>query len=65
MNSLEKYLDRLDNFKQFFIKDYSNLNSNKQSADVLLSELIKKSIRQSLKSQLTKKPEVKSHIIRL
>lgn len=58
-------IQMLDNFKQFFIKDYSNLNSNKQSADVLLSELIKKSIRQSLKSQLTKKPEVKSHIIRL
>ena len=58
-------IQMLDDFKQFFIKDYSNLNSNKQSADVLLSELIKKSIRQSLKSQLTKKPEVKSHIIRL
>lgn len=54
----------LIDFKDFFIQEYLDLNKEKKSLDNLLSDLIKKSIRQSLKNQLIKKPEVKSHIIR-
>ncbi len=55
----------ISDFKEIFIKDYLRLNKEKKSGDKLLNELIKKSIRQSLKYQLSKKPEVKSHIIRI
>jgi len=52
-------------FKEIFIKDYLSLNIEKKSSDNILSDLIKKCIRQSLKPHSSKKPEVKSHIIRL
>ena len=52
-------------FKEIFIVDFLNLNSEKKSSDETLSRLIKKAIRQTLKSQSLRKPEVKSHIIRL
>ena len=52
-------------FKEFFINEYLKLNESKKSSDEILSELIKKSIRISLKNQFTKKPEVKTHIIRI
>ena len=52
-------------FKEIFLKDYLQMNSEKKSSDIIISELIKKSIRLSLKFQSSKKPEVKSHIIRL
>ena len=55
----------VDDFKKIFIQDYLQLNSDKKSSDELVSNLIKKSIRKSLKNQLTKKPEVNSHIIRI
>ena len=55
----------ISDFKEIFIKDYLHLNIEKKSSDQLLSNLIKKCIRQSLKNQLSKKPEVKSHIIRI
>ena len=55
----------LELFKEFFLKDYMQMNSEKKSSDTIMSELIKKSIRLCLKSQSSKKPEVKSHIIRL
>jgi len=54
-----------DNFKEIFIYAYLQLNEDKKTSDNLLEELIKKSIRQSLKNQYSKKPEVKSHILRL
>jgi ribonuclease J len=55
----------LELFKEIFLKEYMQINSEKKSSDSFLSEQIKKSIRLSLKSQSSKKPEVKSHIIRL
>ena len=55
----------LELFKEIFLKDYMQMNSEKKSSDIIMSELIKKSVRLSLKSESSKKPEVKSHIIRL
>ena len=52
-------------FKEIFIDEYLKLTSEKKTSDEILSQIIKKSIRQSLKNQSSKKPEVKSHIIRL
>ena len=54
-----------DLFKELFLKEYLLMNLDKKSSDEFLSILIKKSIRGSLKSFSSKKPEVKSHIIRL
>ena len=57
--------DQLKNdFKEFFIGEYTKINKEKKSSDEFLSALIKKSIRQSLRNIMSKKPEVKSHIIR-
>ena len=52
-------------FKEIFINEYLQLNSEKKSSEEILANLIKKATRQCLKSQSSKKPEVKSHIIRL
>ena len=52
-------------FKEKFINEYSQINSDKKSSDIILSELVKKSIRMILKLFSSKKPEVKTHIIRL
>ena len=41
------------------------INDNQKNSNEIVSNLLKKLIRQSLKSQLSKKPDVKSHIIRL
>ena len=55
----------LESFKEFFLSDYMQMNSEKKSSDTIMSDLIKKSVRLSLKPQSSKKPEVKTHIIRL
>tara|TARA_Y100000590_G_scaffold391550_1_gene468274 strand:+ start:1649 stop:3322 length:1674 start_codon:yes stop_codon:yes gene_type:complete len=52
-------------FKEKFINDYLSMNNEKKSSDLIVSELIKKVIRQIIKEDLRKKPEIKSHIIRL
>ena len=52
-------------FKNIFIEEYMRMGEDKKSSDTILTELIKKSIRQILKTQSSKKPEVNSHIIRL
>ena len=54
-----------NNFKELFIEEYLKMNENQKNSNEIVSNLLKKSIRQSLKSQLSKKPDVKSHIIRL
>ena len=59
-------LDEITNdFKLAFISDYLQMNKDQKSSDEIISELIKRIIRQVLKSKFSKKPEVKSHIIRL
>lgn len=58
-------LQLINDFKEIFIEEYLRINEEKKTSDEFLSVLIKKSIRQSLRNKLTKKPEVKSHIIRI
>ena len=59
----------LDNLKSLFceefITNYDKFNLDKKSSDQIISDLVKKSIRISLKLETSKKPEVKTHIIRL
>ena len=43
----------------------NRLNEEKKSSDQFVGELIKKSIKLSIKSHLNKKPEVNFHIFRL
>ena len=52
-------------FKEKFINDYLSMNNEKKSSDLIVSELIKKVIREIIKEDLRKKPEINSHIIRL
>ena len=61
----KNYYDSRGFFKEIFIKEYLLINDDKKSSDQILSDLIKKSIRVSIKSSSPKKPEVKAHIIRL
>ena len=64
---LPDYDERLleNNFKELLVEEYMKINDNQKNSNEIVSNLLKKLIRQSLKSQLTKKPDVKSHIIRL
>ena len=55
----------LNDFKEIFINEYLQFNSEKKSSDKILTDLIKKLIRQILRNQISKKPEIKSHIIRI
>ena len=52
-------------FKENFIEEYLKINDEKKSSNQILSDLIKKVIRQCIRVNSIKKPEVKSHIIRL
>ena len=52
-------------FKEKFINEYLKISDDKKNSNEILSELIKKSIRQILKAETSKKPEVKCHLIRL
>ena len=66
-NGLPSYDENrlLNDFKLNFMQDYPQLSLEKKSSDNILKDLIKKSIRISLKNQIQKKPEVKSHILRV
>ena len=59
----EKLLE--NDFKELLVEEYIKISDNQKNSNEILSNLLKKLIRQSLKSQLSKKPDVKSHIIRL
>ncbi len=52
-------------FTEFFIEEYMKLNQDKKSSDDFISDLIKKTFRIALKTYINKKPEVRSHIIRV
>ena len=64
---LPDYDERLleNDFKELLVEEYMKINDNQKNSNEIVSNLLKKLIRQSLKSQLSKKPDVKSHIIRL
>ena len=54
-----------DSFKEKFISKYLSLNNEKKSSDLIISELVKKTVRGIVKEYSSKKPEVNSHIIRI
>ena len=53
-------------FKELFLDDFLLMNDDKKSSDTIISETIKRIVRKIIREQdLTRKPEVNSHIIRL
>ena len=57
--------DIIGNFKEKFIIEYMKISENKKNSDEIIKLLIKKSIREIIKKESDKKPEIKSHILRL
>ena len=52
-------------FNEKFLNEYLPLSEERKSSDLIVSELIKKTIRQLVKTNSSKKPQVNSHILRL
>ena len=52
-------------FKEKFLNKYLSLSDEKKSSDLIVSDLIKKIIRQLVKINSNNKPQVNSHILRL
>ena len=67
MNGLPAYEnDNLINvFKELFINQYLLMDDEKKSSDLIVGDLMKKTIRQIISAGSGKKPEVNSHIIRI
>ena len=55
----------VDIFKEKFVKEFLLMNNEKKSSDLIIGDLIKKIIRQLIRENISKKPEVSSHIIRI
>ena len=53
------------NFKENFLNEYLLLSKDKKSSNLIIADLIKKVVRQLVRSNSRKKPEVNSHIMRL
>ena len=51
-------------FSKYFVEDYLKISQKNKISDEVVGELIKKSVRQSIKSSSNKKPEVQFHILR-
>ena len=62
---IKKYENIISIFKDIFIDQYLKLNDEKKSSDLIVGELIKKTIRQIIREDSSKKPEVNTHIIRI
>ena len=60
-----KSIDLLETFKDLFVQSYLSLNIDQKSSDSIISALTTKIIRKIIKDEIGKKPEVKTHIIRL
>jgi len=58
-------MELTSDFKENFINEYLRLNEEKKLSDQFVGELIKKSIRLSIKGHINKKPEINFHIFRL
>ena len=62
---IAKSFDLLETFKDLFIQSYLKLNIDQKSSDSLIVDQITKIIKKIIKSEIGKKPDVKTHIIRL
>ena len=53
-----------NDFKILFIENYTKLNKDQKSSDLIVSDLIKSSFRKIIKNSIQKKPEIEVHLIR-
>ena len=53
-----------NNFKILFIENYTKLNKDQKSSDLIVSDLVKSSFRKIIKNSIQKKPEIEVHLIR-
>ena len=53
-----------NDFKIFFIENYTKLNKDQKSSDLIVSDLVKSSFRKIIKNSIQKKPEIEVHLIR-
>ena len=51
-------------FKILFIENYTKLNKDQKSSDLIVSDLVKSSFRKIIKNSIQKKPEIEVHLIR-
>jgi len=67
LNGLPTYENEnlINVFKELFINQYFLMNDEKKSSDLIVGDLMKKTIRQIISAGSGKKPEVNSHIIRI
>ena len=67
LNGLPEYIYPyiIDNFKEFFIDQYIEISDQNKLSDLIIEELIKKTIRNLLKKESIRKPSIQSHILRI
>ena len=53
-----------NDFKILFIDNYTKLNKDQKSSDLIVSDLVKSSFRKIIKNSIQKKPEIEVHLIR-
>ena len=53
-----------NDFKILFIENYTKLNKDQKSSDLIVSDLVKSSFRKIIKNSIQKKPEIEVHLIR-
>jgi hypothetical protein len=58
----EEYIK--NDFKILFIENYTKLNKDQKSSDLIVSDLVKSSFRKIIKNSIQKKPEIEVHLIR-
>ena len=63
--SEEAIISATDSFKELFLQEYLSMNDEKKSSDIIVGDLVKKKIREIIREFSIKKPEVKTHILRL
>ena len=51
-------------FKILFIENFTKLNKDQKSSDLIVSDLVKSSFRKIIKHSIQKKPEIEVHLIR-
>jgi hypothetical protein len=53
-----------NDFEILFIENYTKLNKDQKSSDLIVSDLVKSSFRKIIKNSIQKKPEIEVHLIR-
>jgi hypothetical protein len=53
-----------NDFKKLFIENYTKINKDQKSSDLIVSDLVKSSFRKIIKNLIQKKPEIEVHLIR-